>query len=399
MNRFISRRQALAGLGATLATSIAGCSSYQTEILTKPDGSHTSTARDAKSGMKIEKSSFGKLADGSPVSLYTLTSDSGTILKFTDYGLIITELWVKDRHGKLGNVVLGADSLDRYLKGFPFTGAAIGRFANRIARGRFTLDGKQYQLAINNGPNHLHGGLAGFDKKVWKVVSEEITASKAGIRFGYTSRDGDENYPGNLKVEVSYYLFANEEVQIHYHATSDKPTPINLTNHSYFNLAGRGDIKEHELQLWADHYTPVDAELIPTGTIASVKGTPLDFTTPHLIGERLDKTGLTPPGYDHNYVLNHPGREVALAARAYHAESGRVMEVLTDQPGVQLYTSNFAPVEGVECVGGIRFGRHGAFCLETQNFPDAVNRPNFPSAILSPGATYDRTTTLRFSRR
>lgn len=349
--------------------------------------------------MKIEKTSFGTLPDGRAVDLYTLSNARGTKLRFTNYGLIITELWTRDQSGNLGNVVGGSDRLESYLAGFPFTGAVIGRFANRIRKGQFTLDGMAYQLAVNNGPNHLHGGLVGFDKKLWQQEGERWTETVAEIQFTYTSSDGEENYPGNLKLEVAYALTDNDQVRLHYRATTDRATPVNLTNHSYFNLAGSGDIRSHRLQLWASQYTPVDAELIPSGKILPVAGTPLDFTISRTIGDRMDQTGLSVPGYDHNFVLDHPQGVIGLAALLHEPSTGRIMEVLTDQPGVQLYTSNFAPVEGVECTGGVRLGRYGALCLETQNFPDAINHPTFPKAALRPGEIYDRTTIYQFRTR
>ncbi|HTH46934.1 MAG TPA: aldose epimerase family protein [Candidatus Limnocylindria bacterium] len=349
--------------------------------------------------MNLDRIPFGTLPDGSPVGLHILKNQRGTTLKVTDFGLIITELRTADRHGQLGNVVLGFDNLPRYLAGHPFFGAIAGRVANRVALGRFTLDGKAYQLAVNNGVNHLHGGKVGFDKRLWRVVASEIKPGLATLRFAYASADGEENYPGNLMVEVEYTLTESDEVRISYRATTDQATPINLTNHSYFNLAGHGDILGHELQILADRYTPTDATQIPTGELAQVAGTAFDFTTPHRIGERIAQTDLKPSGYDHNFVLNSGGNSLALAARAFEPGSGRVLEVLTDQPGIQLYTSNNFPADGIECAGGVRFPRQGAFCLETQNFPDAINHPNFPNAVLRPGETYRHTTVLRFSTR
>ena len=349
--------------------------------------------------MTLERFPFGTLPDGSPITLHTFRNHRGTTLKVTDYGLIITELHVADRAGRVGNIVLGFDNLPRYLAGHPFFGAIAGRVANRIGKGAFTLDGRTYQLAINNGVNHLHGGKAGFDKKRWSVIEDESTPEFARVRFGYLSVDGEEGYPGNLKIQVDYILTEDDQVRIRYHATTDKATPINLTNHSYFNLAGKGTIHGHELQLTASRYTPVDEGLIPTGELAPVAGTVLDFTAPHAIGERIEQTGLKPTGYDHNFVLDDGGRSVALAARAFEPESGRVLEVLTDRPGIQLYTANFLPADGIGCTGGVKLGRHGGFCLETQNFPDAINQPGFPKAVLRPGEAYDTTTVFRFSTR
>lgn len=349
--------------------------------------------------MTLDQTPFGALPDGRPVQLFTFRNQRGTVLKVTNYGLIITELHTPDRTGKVGNVVAGFDNLPRYLQGHPFFGAIAGRVANRIGKGKFTIDGVDYQLAINNGANHLHGGKVGFDKKLWTANRETVTDREASVEFLYTSVDGEEGYPGTLKLAVTYSLNQDNEVRIRYRATTDKPTPINLTNHSYFNLAGAGSIKDHELQLMADRSTPVDAGLIPTGELAGVKGTALDFTSPHKIGERIEETGLTPTGYDHNFVLNSGGKSLALAARVVEPASGRILEVLTDQPGIQLYTANFFPPAGFDCTGGVNFGRHGAFCLETQNFPDAVNKPHFPKSVWRPGETYDTTTVFRFSAR
>jgi aldose 1-epimerase len=349
--------------------------------------------------MNLDQAPFGVLPDGRTAQLFTVRNRSGTTLKVTNYGLIITELHTPDRAGRLGNVVLGFDNLPRYLQGHPFFGAIAGRVANRIGQGKFTLDGVDFQLAINNGVNHLHGGKVGFDKKLWTVGRQTVTDHEAAVEFLYTSVEGEEGYPGTLQVAVTYSLNQDHEVRIHYRATTDKATPINLTNHSFFNLAGGGSIKEHELQLTADRFTPVAAGLIPTGEFAKVQGTALDFTTPHRLGERIEDTGLTPTGYDHNFVLNSGGRSFALAARVIEPDSGRILEVLTDQPGVQLYTANFFPPAGFDCTGGINFGRHGGFCLETQNFPDAVNQPHFPKSVWRPGEIYDTTTVFRFSAR
>ena len=361
-------------------------------------GSFSASSDSSGSPMKIDKISFGKLADGSEAQLFTLTNAHGLTVKFTNYGLIITELLVPDRAGKPGNVVLGFDNLPRYLQGHPFFGAIAGRVANRIGKGEFNLDGHKYHLAVNNGPNHLHGGKVGFDKKLWTVDGYELTGDAAAVRFSYTSADDEEGYPGTLKVTVTYTLNQANELRIHYTATTDKPTPINLTNHSYFNLAGKGTINDQVLQLFAARYTPVDDGLIPTGELASVTGTALDFTTPHPIGERIEVTGLKPSGYDHNFVLDGGGKKLAPAARVTDPASGRILEVLTDQPGIQLYTANHFPADGYEANGGLKFPAHGAFCLETQNFPDAVNKPNFPKAVLRPGEVYDTKTVFRFPK-
>jgi aldose 1-epimerase len=344
---------------------------------------------------KIAKAKFGNLPDGTPVEQYTLTGAKGAFCKIINYGGILTELQVPDRNGKPGDVVLGFDTLEQYLKGHPYFGAIVGRYANRIAKGEFTLDGKTYSLAVNNGPNHLHGGLKGFDKVVWKAATFEAKNSVA-LKLSYTSGDGEEGYPGTLKVAVTYIWLAEGELQIEYHAVTDKATPINLTNHSYFNLAGVGDVLGHELTLNAGNFTPTDDTLIPTGEIKPVQGTPFDFTKPKTIGKDIAQLADQPHrGYDHNYILDNQGKGVALAARVVEPKSGRALEVLTDQPGVQLYTANF--LEDTRGKAGKVHGKHGAFCLETQHFPDSVNHPGFPSAILRPGEEYRTTTVFRFS--
>ncbi len=340
----------------------------------------------------IQKVSFGRLPDGTAVDLYTLTNATGVVAKITNYGTIVSELHVPDRQGNLADVVLGFDNLGQYLKGHPYFGCTVGRVANRIARGRFTLDGKVYQLAVNNGPNHLHGGIKGFDKAVWTAKPRGQTA----IEFRYTSADGEESYPGKLDVTVVMTLTRANELRIDYTAVTDKTTPVNLTNHSYFNLYGEGDVLGHELMLAADHYTPSDADLIPTGEIKSVKGTPLDFTSPAPIGSTISKLTNQESGYDHNFVINGGGKGLALAARVREPRTGRVMEVHTTQPGVQLYTANY--LDGsLTGKRGLVYRRQAAFCLETQHFPDSVNKPNFPSTILRPGETYQQTTVYKFT--
>jgi aldose 1-epimerase len=342
----------------------------------------------------LQESSFGALADGTPVNLYTLTNAHGLTAKVTNYGTIITELHVPDRQGKPGDVVLGFDNLAQYLTGHPCFGCTCGRVANRIAKGKFSLDGKQYSLAINNGPNHLHGGLKGFDKALWQA--EPMTG--ASVKFSYASPDGEEGYPGRLVATVQMTLNDANELRIDYAASADKPTPVNLTNHSYFNLRGAGDVLGHELFLAADHYTPTDATLIPTGEIAPVRGTPMDFTSPAPIGARFSALRGEPVGYDHNFVLNSGGKGMALAARVYEPATGRVLEVETTEPGVQLYTANF--LDGsLTGKRGTVYRQHAGFCLETQHFPDSVNQPNFPSTILRPGQTYRQSTIFRFSTR
>lgn len=341
----------------------------------------------------ITQADFGKLPDGTPVEEYTLTNAKGAVCKIITYGGIITELHVPDKKGTLGDVVLGFDNLNQYVRENPFFGAVAGRVANRIARGEFTLDGKTYKLATNNGRNHLHGGRKGFDKAVWRAEPLSVKGGVA-LKLTHTSPDGDEGYPGTLHVTMIYTLTDKNELRIDYEAVTDKATPINLTNHSYWNLAGDGDILDHVLMLKAKRFTPVDDELIPTGEIHPVKGTPLDFTKPKSIGRDIQQL-TKPPGYDHNFVLDSGGKKLALAARVHEPKSGRVMEVHTTEPGVQLYTANF--LNNVKGKRGQVYGRKHAFCLETQHFPDSVNQPTFPSVILRPGETYRSTTVHRFS--
>lgn len=343
---------------------------------------------------RIEKTGFGTLPNGAAVDLFTLTNSSGLIARVTNYGTIITELHVPDRRGKLGDVVLGFDNLAQYLAGHPYFGCSVGRVANRIAKGKFTLEGKTYSLAVNNGPNHLHGGLKGFDKVLWQAESQ----AGAAVKFSYTSPDGEEGYPGKVDTTVTISLTDANELRIDYTAVTDRATPVNLTNHSYFNLTGAGDVLNHEMMIAASRFTPSDDTSIPTGEIQAVKGTPMDFTSPKPIGARFDQLPFRPVGYDHNYVLDSGGGELALAARVFEPASGRVMELYTTQPGVQFYTANY--LDGsLRGKGGIVYGRHGAFCLETQHFPDAVNKPGFPSVILRPSQTYRQTTVHRFLTR
>jgi aldose 1-epimerase len=345
---------------------------------------------------KITKSSFGKLPDGTAVDQYTLTGSHGAVCKIITYGGIVTELHVPDKNGQLADVVLGFDDLAGYLRPQPYFGAICGRFANRIAKGKFTLDGKAYSLAVNNGPNALHGGLKGFDKVVWHATPGEFKDGPT-LKLEYTSADGEEGYPGKLKVTVVYTFTEKNDLRIDYTATTDKVTIINLTNHSYFNLAGAGsgDVFNHELMLAAKNFTPTDNTLIPTGEIKSVKGTPFDFTTAKTIGKDIAQLYSQPhKGYDHNFVLDNQNKTLALAARVTEPKSGRAMEVLTTEPGVQLYTANF--LGDTKGKAGKTYQQYGAFCLETQHYPDSVNHPNFPSIVLQPGAEYRTTTIYRF---
>lgn len=331
---------------------------------------------------RIDEREFGRMPDGTLVKQFTLRNAKGMIAKVIPYGATLTELQVPDRRGAKTSVVLGANTLDKYLMGFN-AASVIGRVANRIGKARFTLDGVEYKLAANSGPNHIHGGRVGFNKVLWESKPFPARDHGAAVQFAYLSKDGEENYPGNLTAKVTYTLTDENELRIDYEATTDKATPVNLTNHAYFNLAGQGDVLDHELWLAADRYTPADDQLIPTGEIASVKGTPLDFTTATRIGARIEQIKPRPNGYDHNYVINGGGRSLVLAARVTEPKSGRVMEVRTTQPGVQLYTGNHL--------------QHGALCLETQHYPDSVNQPNFPSTILRPGETFKSATAFKFS--
>ncbi len=344
----------------------------------------------------ISEEDWGQTREGTPVKRYTLKNRNGVVVKITSYGAIITELHVPDRAGNLATVVLGFDHLESYLKGHPGFGAVIGRVANRIAKARFTLEGEEYQLVANNGQNHIHGGLKGFDKVVWESKTLPSKPNAASVQFTYLSKDGEEGYPGNLSVAVIYTLTVDNELRLDYHATTDKTTILNLTNHAYFNLAGSGSVLDHELYLNADSYTPADAELIPTGEIASVKGTPLDFTQPTAIGARIAALKPTPGGYDHNYILNHDGTNLTLAARVVEPHSGRILEVSTTEPGVQLYTANSLDGRLIG-VGGVSYGPHAGFCLETQHYPDSIHKPNFPSTVLRPGQTFQSTTVFKFS--
>jgi aldose 1-epimerase len=344
--------------------------------------------------MPINQSPFGTMPDGTPVELHTLTNANGLVCRVATYGAVITELHVPDRSGRLGDVVLGFDNFPRYLSDSPCFGAAVGRVANRIARGRFTLDGKTYALGINNPPNNLHGGPKGFDKAVWKAEASE-SPDGPSIILRHLSPDGDQGFPGALSVRVAYTLTRGNELRIEFEATADNATPVNLTNHSYFNLACGGDIEGHILLLKASNYTPTDETLIPTGEIAPVANTPLDFTKAKPVGRDIGKIpGLK--GYDHNLVIDGGGHGLVLAGRVHEPRSGRVMEVVTDQPGVQLYTSN--SFDGT-LVGkyGAAVPLHAGLCLETQHYPDSVNKPGFPTTILRPGETLRTTTLYRFS--
>ena len=350
----------------------------------------------------VQQQPFGS-RDGRPVTLYTLTNSHGVEIRAMNYGGIILSIRVPDRKGQFADIALGHDTLEGYIPNPPYLGAIIGRYANRIANGTFTLDGKTYSLPLNNGTNTLHGGVTRtFDRVVW---DGEALKGKTGVAFTFLSKDGEEGFPGNLKVKVTYTLTDSNELIIDYEATTDKATPINLTQHSYFNLAGEGngDVLNHEVMINADRFTPVDKNLIPTGEIRPVKGTPLDFTKPTRIGARIDDNydQLTlAGGYDHNFVINRTSKEtgLVLAARVYEPTSGRVIEVSTTQPAVQLYTGNFLDGSVTGKQGHVYKRRYG-FCLETQHYPDSPNHPDFPTTILRPGETFHSKTVFKFSAK
>ena len=339
--------------------------------------------------MNLQTKSFGKLGDAE-VTLFILANTNGVRASLMNYGATLVALEAPDRNGKLTDVTLGFDTLEGYVKfNSPYFGCIVGRCANRIAGGRFYLDGKEHRLATNAGNAHLHGGLKGFDKACWRAEAESTS-----VKFTYLSPDGEEGYPGNLAVTVMYTLNEKNELTIEYSATTDKPTPVNLTNHTYFNLAGSGNILGQELLITSTQYLPANDALLPTGEIHPVKGTPMDFTTPSPIGRRIHQLKGFPVGYDHTYVLKNNGRKMKLAARVFEPHSGRVLEVHTTEPGVQLYTGNF--LNGtISGKGGRTYHQHTGFCMETQHFPDAVNQPKFPSVILNPGQKYHQKTAYR----
>lgn len=347
----------------------------------------------------IIKEVFGTLPSGQQADLYTLTNSNGMVVKITNYGGIITHWLTPDKNGMMADVALGFDSLSAYVNGNPFFGALVGRYGNRIGKGSFTLDGQTYSLLQNNGPNHLHGGKVGFDKVLWSA--EEIKdVSTVGLKLKYSSQDMEEGYPGKLDVIVTYTLSDEGELTIDYTATTDKPTIVNLTNHSYFNLTGmKRDVLSHEMQINSDSLVEVDETLIPTGKLIAVKGTPFDFTSPKVIGAEIDdlsndqiKKG---GGYDHCWVINGSGENLKQIARVHEPESGRVMEVFTTEPGVQFYTGNF--LNGKAAGKGYTYTKRMGFCLETEHYPDSPNQPQFPSVVLRPGETYHTTTSYKMS--
>jgi aldose 1-epimerase len=352
--------------------------------------------KDEKENVKpmTQKNLYGMIGADS-VFQYTLTNKSGMVVKILNYGGTVTDIITADKNGKMGNVILGYDSLNGYLQtGNPYFGCLVGRYANRIANAKFTLDGKEYSLAANNNGNSLHGGLKGFDKVIWAVRS----STDSSLSLSYLSRDGEEGYPGNLAVDVMYSLGADNSLKIEYTATTDKATPVNLTNHCYFNLSSGSDstILDHELMLNAEKYTPVNDKLIPTGKIDDVKGTPMDFTAAKKISRDISQVS---GGYDHNWVLNKTGGDLELIASLYHAASGRYMEVSTTQPGIQFYSGNFLNGTLQNTREGAKYIKHAGLCLETQHFPDSPNQPSFPNTILKQGETYHQTTIYKFSTK
>jgi aldose 1-epimerase len=374
------------GLGIGVA-ALAGCCS--------------TSEKPAKVAGSITKSAFGTMPDGQAVELYTLRNGKGAEASIMTYGGIVTSLQMPDKNGHFGDIVLGYDNLDGYLKQSPYFGALIGRYGNRIGGARFTLEGETFTLATNDGPNTLHGGNRGFDKVVWKVVKADVGPNGPELELNYLSKDGEEGFPGDLNVSATYTLTEDNELRLDYTAKTDKPTIVNLTHHSYFNLAGQGngDILGEEVYINSDEITPVDSTLIPTGEFEKVDGTPFDFRTPTAIGARINnddpqlKYG---KGYDHNWVINKPMGQLGLMARVYDPTSGRVMEVFSTEPGLQFYSGNF--LDGtITGKGGAVYKHRYAFCMEPQHYPDSPNKPNFPSVELKPGETYHNTIIYKFS--
>ena len=348
------------------------------------------------------RSRWGEV-DGKSVHLYELSNANGVTAKISNYGAIVQSLVVPDKDGKLADIVLGYNRLAEYVEDTPYFGAVVGRYGNRIAKGEFTIDGETYKLATNNVPGGmpcaLHGGIKGFDKVVWDAAPL-LGDGKSGLKLHYLSKDGEEGYPGNLHVSVTYWLTDDNTLEVEYMATTDKATPINVTQHSYFNLKGEGngDILGHELMLAADRFTPVDKGLIPTGELRPVKGTPYDFTTPHVIGERVgskDEQMVFGGGYDHNWVLNNQDGDMALAARVTEPTTGRIMEIWTTEPGMQFYCGNFLDGHNIG-KSGKPYNLRNGFCLETQHYPNSPNQPEFPSTILKPGERLKSKTLFKF---
>ena len=357
-------------------------------LTTRPKGQRADST-EAERRLTVRKESLGKTPAGEWIEQFVLSNQNGLTVTIINFGATVTSVEVPDRDGKFANITLGFDQWDGYFNNAPYFGAICGRYANRIAKGKFQIDAVEYTLATNNGPNHLHGGKKGFDKVIWDAQPVESDNS-AGVKLTYVSRDGEEGYPGNLTATVVYSVSKDNELKIDYTATTDKPTPVNLTNHCYWNLAGAGDVLNHELTLNCDKYLPVDDTLIPTGQLQDVIGTPMEFTKSKMIGADIAKVN---GGYDHCYVINEGDSELKFVAKVYDPKSGRVMEVSTTEPGVQFYTGNF--LDGSANNGG--FGKHQGFCLECQHFPDSPNQADFPNSILKPGEEYRQTTVHKFS--
>ena len=378
------KKMACAALMVVAAAGFSGCDTMSSNT---PKGT-------------ITKADFGRTPEGASAELYTLRNSHGTEAQITTYGGIVTSLKTPDRQGKLGDVVLGYDHLDGYLKSTPYFGALIGRYGNRIANGKFVLDGTTYTLATNNGANALHGGLKGFDKVNW-TARPLPTANGPSLILTYVSKDGEEGYPGNLFVTAIYSLTEDNELRLDFEATTSAKTVVNLTHHSYFNLRGSGDVLDHVVTINADRFTPVDGGLIPTGELRPVQGTPFDFTSPHTIGERINQNEeqlVRGGGYDHNWVLNKQGKELSFVANVYEPTSGRILDVYTTEPGTQFYTGNF--LDGsITGKGGWVYQRRNGFCFEPQHFPDSPNQPAFPSVVLNPGEKYHNTIIYKFSAK
>jgi len=385
-NKLLSDSIILTGIIVFLSTLMfVGCNSGQT----------TNEIKQTKEKMEITKEPFGKTKDSTEIYLFTLKNDQGMVAKITNYGGILTELFVPDKDGNFEDVVLGFNNLEDYLGDHPHFGGTIGRYGNRIAKGKFSIDGEEYTLALNNGENHLHGGIEGFDRKIWNAEPVK-TENGPALKLSYLSEDMEEGYPGNLNLTVTYTLTNDNALKIDYEAVTDKASPVNLTHHSYFNLtACKQSVLGHEVMIDADRYIIVDESLIPTGVLSVVEGTPMDFTTPMKIGARIDDV---PGGYDHCYVVNKEAGELGLIAKVTEPESGRVMEVYSTEPGVQLYTSNF--LDGsITGKNDIVYYKYYGLCLETQHYPDSPNQPDFPSTILKPDEKYTHSTVYKFVTR
>lgn len=381
---------------STMSTPAPSTPSSPPAATSNPPSTETTTQS------SITHEPFGSTQDGKAVEIYTLQNDNGMVVRIMTYGGIIQTIKVPDKNGQMGDVALGYDTLDGYLTNSPYFGALIGRYGNRIAKGHFTLDGQEYSIFTNNVPNTLHGGRIGFDKRVWTVDKADVGRRGPELVLSYTSPDGEENYPGTLQVTATYTLLAKENtLRLRFRATTDKDTVVNLTGHSYFNLAGagQGTVLDHIVDIDADKYTPVDSTLIPTGEIAPVDGTPFDFRKPSAIGARINddneqlKFG---GGYDHNYVMNHPMDKLGLDARVTDPKSGRVFEIWSTSPGMQFYSGNFLDGTIIGKAGSVYVHR-GAFAMEPQHYPDSPNQPNFPSTVLHPGETYHNTIVYKFS--